>query len=59
MLDIRIQILARTRREQILVKTGHVQSRGRSMAQKNIRGERIPLPPNVVACERPGEPGAL
>jgi hypothetical protein len=29
------------------------------MAQKNIRGERIPLPPNVVACERPGEPGAL
>jgi hypothetical protein len=29
------------------------------VAQKNIRGERNPLPPNVVVCERPGEPGAL
>jgi hypothetical protein len=36
-----------------------VRSRDRSMAQKNIRGERIALSPNVVACERPGEPGAL
>jgi hypothetical protein len=29
------------------------------MAQKNIRGERIPLPPNVVARQRPGEPSAF
>ena len=26
---------------------------------KNIRGERNPLPPNVVANERPGEPNAF
>jgi hypothetical protein len=29
------------------------------MAQKNIRGERNPLSPNIVTCERPGEPDAL